>query len=75
VNKTINAFGFEVDVTYDLVEGRVMVRKTSVRNAGNIAALTGMDITSVAREVIEAEMKEDDELFSPKDGDEEGYPF
>jgi len=52
-----------------------MVTKTSIKDGGNIAALSGMDIPSVAKEVIEAEMKEDDELFSPKDGDDENHPF
>lgn len=74
MNKTINCFGFEVDVTYDIVEGKVMVSKTSVKNAGNIAALTGMDIISASEEILEAELKEDEELFSPS-WDGEGEPF
>ena len=63
MKKNISIFGFDVDVTYRVVEGQVEIDKTSVTGVPP-AALDGYDIVSHAKEHLQGEQDEAEDLFS-----------
>ena len=57
MHKKIEAFGYDIDFWYRVSDDmEVFIDKTSVKGAGNISALEGMDVVSVCRENIEKEL-------------------
>lgn len=62
--KTVNIYGYKVDVEYSNNDGVVEIHKTLVKDATYPVALSSLDIISEAKEIIEAELLESEDLES-----------
>jgi hypothetical protein len=70
----INVYGFDVNVTYRLDGGVVEILKTSIVDGTNAVAIGSLDIISEAKEIIESDLAEEEDLFGEAELDKE-KPF
>ena len=73
-NKEINIYGFAVDVDYRISDGQVEVLKAHIKDGTNAVAIQSLDIISEAKEILEAELLEVEDLFNEMELDKE-MPF
>jgi len=75
MKKTLNIYGYQVEVEYDILDGLVYVHKVHIKDGTSAVAIQHLDIISEATEMLEAEMlAQEDQLFADKEIDKE-KPF
>lgn len=72
--KRISIYGYEVDVFYRVTEDGVEVTKATILEGTSAVAISSLDIVSEAQEILEADMLEEEDLFSEIELDK-GKPF